>query len=100
MMSIVAWILLGVAAGVVANQLSGRRGAGLVSDALLGTAGASIAGFAFQMLAERGERSVSAWGLLVSLLGAVVFLTLSRAIVGPTRVPAPVRTQPTRRVRR
>lgn len=98
-MAIVAWILLGIFAGVVANQLSGRRGAGLVSDAILGIAGAAVAGFAFNTLAGRGE-DVGLIGLLLSFLGAGVALGIFRMLVGPSKAPPPRRTQPTRRVRR
>ena len=99
MMSIVAWVLLGIVAGVVANQLSGKRGVGLISDALLGIAGAAVAGFAFNMLAGT-EEGVGLMSMSLSLLGAGVFLTVSRAIAGPSRVSDPGRTQRTRRVRR
>jgi uncharacterized membrane protein YeaQ/YmgE (transglycosylase-associated protein family) len=97
-MSIIAWVLLGIVAGVVANQLSGKRGVGLVSDALLGIAGATVAGFAFSMLS--GTEGVGLMSMCLSLLGAGVFLTVSRAIAGPSRVWDPGRTQRTRRVRR
>jgi uncharacterized membrane protein YeaQ/YmgE (transglycosylase-associated protein family) len=98
-MSIVVWVLLGIVAGVVANQLSGKRGVGLVSDALLGIAGAAVAGFAFDMLSGTGE-GMSLMGMCLSLLGAGVCLTVSRAIAGPNRLSDPGRTQRTRRVRR
>jgi uncharacterized membrane protein YeaQ/YmgE (transglycosylase-associated protein family) len=98
-MSIVAWVLLGIVAGVVANQLSGKRGVGLVSDAVLGIAGAAVAGLAFNMLSGTDE-GMSLMGLCLSLLGAGVFLTVSRAIPGPSRVTDPGRTQRTRRARR
>jgi uncharacterized membrane protein YeaQ/YmgE (transglycosylase-associated protein family) len=98
-MSIVAWIILGIVSGVVANQLSGARGVGLVADAVVGVAGAAVAGFAYNMLAGR-ELGFSLVSLCVSLLGAGVFLTISRAIAGPNRASDPGRTQRTKRVRR
>jgi uncharacterized membrane protein YeaQ/YmgE (transglycosylase-associated protein family) len=98
-MSIVAWIMLGIVAGVVANQVSGKRGVGLVSDALLGIAGAAVAGFAFNMLAGT-EEGFSLMSMCLSLLGAAIFLTVSRAMAGPSRVSDPGRTQRTKRVRR
>ena len=98
-MSIVAWIILGIVSGVVANQLSGARGVGLISDAIVGIAGAAVAGFAFNMLAGR-ELGFSLTSLGASLLGAGVFLTISRAVAGPSRASDPGRTQRTKRVRR
>ena len=98
-MSIIAWIILGIVAAVVANQLSGKRGVGLVPDALVGIAGAAVAGFAYNMLAGR-ELGFSVASLCLSLLGAGVFLVFSRAIAGPDRVADPGRTQRTKRVRR
>ena len=97
-MSIIAWILLGIVAGVVANQLTGKRGDGLIPHALLGIAGAAVAGFAFNFLAGRAG-GLSVWGLLVSLLGAGVVLAVSSAIAGRS-APATVRTRPSKRVRR
>ena len=99
-MSIIAWIILGIVSGVVANQLSGARGVGLVSDTLVGIAGAAVAGFTYNMLAGR-ELGFSVLSLCLSLLGAGVFLTISRAIAGPDRAAwDPERTQRTKRVRR
>ena len=98
-MSIVAWIILGIVAAVVANQLSGKRGVGLVSDALVGIAGAAVAGFAYNMLAGR-ELGFSLTSLCSSLFGAAVFLGISRAMARPDGVSDPGRTQRTKRVRR
>jgi uncharacterized membrane protein YeaQ/YmgE (transglycosylase-associated protein family) len=98
-MSIVAWIILGFVSGVVANRLSGARGVGLVSVALVGIAGAAIAGFSYNMLAG-SELGISMVSLCLSLLGAGVFLTISQAIAGPSRVSDPGRTQRTKRARR
>ena len=98
-MPIVAWILLGVIAGVVANQLSGKRGIGLVSDVFLGIVGAAVAGFTFRMLADE-EQGFGLPAVGLSLLGAAVVLTISRASVGPSRVSAPARMQRNKRVRR
>lgn len=98
-MWLVAWILLGTVAGVVANQFSGKRSVGLVSDALLGVFGAAVAGFCFNMLAGREDGPMSLWGLFASLLGAVVVLGVSGAIAGRS-VPSPTRPPRTRRVRR
>lgn len=94
-MFVFAWILLGITAGVVANQLAGRRSVGLGFDAILGIAGAAVAGFAFNLLAGR-DGGLSLWGLFVSLIGAGVVLAVSSAMA-----PAPARTPSIkRRVRR
>jgi uncharacterized membrane protein YeaQ/YmgE (transglycosylase-associated protein family) len=93
-MSIIAWLMLGMVAGVVANQLSAKRGVGLVSDAVIGVAGAAVAGFAYKMLAGREGFGVTS--LLVSLLGAGVFLGVFRAMTGPARAAA---AEPVRRHR-
>jgi uncharacterized membrane protein YeaQ/YmgE (transglycosylase-associated protein family) len=97
--SIVAWILLGIVAGVVANQLSGRRGDGLSADAVVGIAGAAVAGFAFNTLTGRTD-GFSLASLCSSLLGAGVLLALTRAWLGPSKVPAPTRAPRNPRVRR
>jgi uncharacterized membrane protein YeaQ/YmgE (transglycosylase-associated protein family) len=97
-MSIIAWILLGIVVAVVFNQLGGRRGVGLVSDALVGIGGAAVLGFSFNVLAGTAG-GLSAWGLLVSLVGAGVALALAGAIADRA-APVPVRVRRTRKTRR
>ena len=99
MPSIIGWILLGIVAAVVANQLSGKRGVGLVPDAIVGIAGAAVAGFAFNMFVGREEGGMGLGGLFVSLVGAGGLLAASRSIVG-RRVPAPSRIRPKKPIRR
>lgn len=97
-MSIIAWLMLGIVAGVVANQLSGKRGVGLVFDAAIGIAGAAVAGFAYEMLT--GREGFGLTNLLISLLGAAIFLGGLRAMTGSGRAPEPEDVPPTKRVRR
>jgi len=97
-MSIIAWLMLGMVAGVVANQLSGRRGVGLASDAVIGIAGAAVAGFAYKMLT--GQAGFGLTSLLISLLGAGVFLGVFRAMTGSSRAPVAEPVRRPKRVRR
>ena len=97
-MSIVAWILLGVAAGLAAHQLAGKRGVGLIPAILLGVFGAAVTGFAFNTLAGRDDGRMGLWGLVVPLVGAGAVLAVSSTITG-RRVPAPVRIRRAKRIR-
>ena len=99
MLSMIAWVLLGIVAGVVTNRLLGRRSGRLASDAFVGVFGAAVAGLAFDLIAGIGDGGMSLSGLFVSLAGAGVALAVSSAIVR-YREPVPVRIRSSRPVRR
>jgi uncharacterized membrane protein YeaQ/YmgE (transglycosylase-associated protein family) len=77
-MSIVWFLLIGLAAGWLAGHLVKRRGSGWVEDMIIGVIGALIGGFLF------GQLGVNTGGLVGSLLsatvGAVILLFLLRYI--------------------
>jgi uncharacterized membrane protein YeaQ/YmgE (transglycosylase-associated protein family) len=87
-MGIIAWIVLGIGAGVLANMLvRGRRSQGLFLTCLIGVAGALLGGWAatalFHVHALQGFFNVSTW--LAAIAGAAVLLLAYRVTTGNGR---------------
>jgi uncharacterized membrane protein YeaQ/YmgE (transglycosylase-associated protein family) len=86
-MSIIAWIVLGLAAGLLANMLiPGKRSQGIVLTCLIGIAGAVGGGWvattAFHVHALHGFFNLSTW--LTAIAGSAVLLLASRLATGRT----------------
>ena len=109
-MGIIAWIVLGLGAGLLANMLiPGRRSQGLIITCVIGIAGALLGGWLatklFHVVTLHGFFNLSTW--LTAIAGAAVLLLAyhlltsrstgsSRAQPRPrpvTPVGAPVNTQ-------
>ena len=76
-MGIIAWIVLGLGAGLLGNMLiPGRRSQGLVITCLLGVAGALLGGWLatklFHVVTVHGFFNASTW--LTAIAGAAVLL--------------------------
>jgi uncharacterized membrane protein YeaQ/YmgE (transglycosylase-associated protein family) len=81
-MSILAWIVLGLIAGFIASMLVNRRGGSLVLDLLLGVVGAFVGGFLFTRFGQAGVSGINLYSILVATIGAVVVLFIYHALVG------------------
>jgi uncharacterized membrane protein YeaQ/YmgE (transglycosylase-associated protein family) len=78
-MGIIAWIVLGLAAGLLANLLiPGRRTQGLIVTCLIGVAGALGGGWAateiFHVHTLHGFFSLSTW--ITAVVGAAILLLI------------------------
>jgi uncharacterized membrane protein YeaQ/YmgE (transglycosylase-associated protein family) len=82
LMSILAWIVLGLIAGFVASKLVDRSGGSLVLDLLLGVVGAFVGGFLFTRFGAAGVTGLNLYSILVAIVGAVVVLFIYHAIAG------------------
>ena len=87
-MGIIAWIILGLAAGRVAKMLvPGRDRFGLVITALVGIAGAVLGGFVatrlFDVSGTQGFFNLSTW--VTAIAGAAVLLFAYHLISGQNR---------------
>jgi uncharacterized membrane protein YeaQ/YmgE (transglycosylase-associated protein family) len=76
-MGIIAWIVLGLAAGLLANMLvPGRRSQGLILTCVIGIVGALLGGWAatklFHIHSLNGFFNVSTW--ITAIIGAAVLL--------------------------
>jgi uncharacterized membrane protein YeaQ/YmgE (transglycosylase-associated protein family) len=77
-MGILIWIVIGLIAGWLANQILGGRHGGLLHNLAVGLVGAIVGGLIFGSL---NIMPVGFVGALVSAtIGAVVFLLIWRAI--------------------
>ncbi|EHR1567349.1 GlsB/YeaQ/YmgE family stress response membrane protein [Salmonella enterica] len=81
-MGIIAWIIFGLIAGVIAKLLMpGRDGGGFILTCILGIVGAVIGGWLATMFGIGG--SISGFNLhsfLVAVVGAIVVLVIFRLL--------------------
>ena len=76
-MGVIAWIVLGLGAGLLANMLiPGRRSQGLVITCLIGIGGALLGGWLatklFHVVTLHGFFNISTW--LTAIAGAAILL--------------------------
>jgi uncharacterized membrane protein YeaQ/YmgE (transglycosylase-associated protein family) len=79
-MSLLAWIILGLLAGFIGSKLVNKTGEGVILDIGLGIVGAVVGGFLFNLFGASGVTGLNAYSLLVSVIGAVLFLVAYHAI--------------------
>jgi uncharacterized membrane protein YeaQ/YmgE (transglycosylase-associated protein family) len=78
------WIIFGLIVGIIAKLLMpGRDPGGFIITILLGIAGALLGGFMGRALGLYGPGEAA--GFLMSLLGAILLLTLYRFLGGRRR---------------
>jgi uncharacterized membrane protein YeaQ/YmgE (transglycosylase-associated protein family) len=78
-MGILAWIVIGLIAGWLANAILGGRGGGLLYNLAVGLVGAIVGGFLFAKLNIAVVQDF--WGsLITATVGAIIFLLIWRAI--------------------
>ena len=75
-MSILAWIVVGILAGWLAERVTGRNH-GLLTNLVVGIIGAFIGGFIFSsLLGFRYEEGFNLPSIVVATVGAVVLLAV------------------------
>jgi uncharacterized membrane protein YeaQ/YmgE (transglycosylase-associated protein family) len=79
-MSVIAWIVLGLIVGFIASQIMNKRGEGVPFDILLGMVGAVVGGWIFNAAGAVGVTGFNIWSLMVAVVGAVVFLVVWHAV--------------------
>jgi uncharacterized membrane protein YeaQ/YmgE (transglycosylase-associated protein family) len=84
-MGIIAWIILGLAAGMIAKQLiPGKDSQGLVITALIGVGGALLGGFVatklFNVDGIQGFFNLATW--VTAIVGATVLLVAYYLVTG------------------
>jgi uncharacterized membrane protein YeaQ/YmgE (transglycosylase-associated protein family) len=103
-MGIIAWIVLGLGAGLLANMLiPGRRSQGLLLTCVIGVAGALLGGWVatklFHVVTLHGFFNLSTW--LTAIAGAAVLLLVFHLVTsrntGRSRSRSGSRTRSRRR---
>ena len=84
-MAILAWIIIGGLAGLVASLLVQGSGMGLLLDIVVGIVGAFIGGLIFSAFGGPGFTGFNLWSFVVALVGAIILLLIVRAVRGGGR---------------
>lgn len=84
-MSILAWIVIGLVAGVLASLVMGGTGYGIIGDIVIGIVGAFIGGWLFSTFGISTPIGGMGGTIFVAFIGAVVLLLILRLIRGSTR---------------
>jgi uncharacterized membrane protein YeaQ/YmgE (transglycosylase-associated protein family) len=79
-MSFLAWIVLGLIAGLIGSRIANKKGEGLILDIILGIVGAVVGGWLFTRFGAAGVSGVNLYSILVAVIGSVVVLVLYHAI--------------------
>lgn len=87
-MGLLAWIIVGLIAGWLADMVMGGRGRGVIYSIVLGIVGALVGGFLASALFALPDplSGVNITSLLVAFLGAVVVIAIVRALPGRSPV--------------
>ncbi|HEX7181832.1 MAG TPA: GlsB/YeaQ/YmgE family stress response membrane protein [Thermoanaerobaculia bacterium] len=86
-MGLIAWVVLGLIAGVIAKLLMpGRDPGGCIVTILIGIVGALLGGFLSTALGFGGLSGDLDWrSLIIAVLGSIVLLVIWRMIRGRRR---------------
>jgi uncharacterized membrane protein YeaQ/YmgE (transglycosylase-associated protein family) len=79
-MSILAWLALGLLAGFVGSKIVNKSGDGVLLDIVLGIVGAFVGGWLFNTFGRSGVTGLNLYSLLVAVVGSVIFLAVYHAI--------------------
>lgn len=77
-MSLLTWVVAGLLVGVLVGAVVARQGR--IQDAIVGVVGAVIGGWLHSELTGSSITLVNPAGLAVALLGAALFVLLSRTL--------------------
>ncbi len=77
-MSILSWIVVGLAAGLLSGLAV--EGYGLLEDSIVGVVGSIVGGWVYVTIAGADVTAFSPAGALAATLGSLLFLALSRGL--------------------
>jgi uncharacterized membrane protein YeaQ/YmgE (transglycosylase-associated protein family) len=81
-MDILAWLIVGLVAGVLASLVVGGSGYGIIGDIVAGIAGAFVGGWLFSEMRWGTPFEGLAGTIFVAFIGAVLLLLVVRLIRG------------------
>ena len=80
--TILAWLIVGGIAGLLASVVVQGGGLGVLGDIIVGIIGAFIGGFVMNALGFAGATGFNLWTLFVAFIGAVILLFIVRLFSG------------------
>ena len=82
-MGIIAWIVVGLIAGVLAKLIMpGDDPGGFIVTILLGIVGAFVGGFVVNLFGGAGVSGFNLWSIIGATLGAIILLAIYRLVAG------------------
>jgi len=82
-MGILAWIVVGLIAGMLGKLIMpGDDPGGIIVTILIGIVGAFVGGFVMNLLGFGDVSGFNIYSILVATLGAIILLAIYRAVVG------------------
>jgi uncharacterized membrane protein YeaQ/YmgE (transglycosylase-associated protein family) len=81
-MSIVAWLFIGVVAGFIASKVINKRGEGFFMDLILGLVGSLVGGFLFRLIGIGGYGGIG-FSIIVATIGAIILLLIYHKLIRP-----------------
>lgn len=82
-MSIIAWLVVGLLAGWIANMIMSSGAGGLLADLVLGILGAMIGGFVMGLITGTDYTTgINIPTILVSIVGAIILIGAYRLVTG------------------
>jgi uncharacterized membrane protein YeaQ/YmgE (transglycosylase-associated protein family) len=82
-MGILAWIVVGLIAGLLGKLIMpGDDPGGIIVTILIGIVGAFVGGFVMNLLGFGDVSGFNLYSILVATLGAIILLATYRAVVG------------------
>ena len=79
-MGIIAWLVLGLAAGFIGSKIINKSGEGFFLDIILGIVGAVVGGWLFSFFGGHGVTGLNIYSLVVAVVGAIIVLVAYHAI--------------------
>jgi uncharacterized membrane protein YeaQ/YmgE (transglycosylase-associated protein family) len=86
-MSIIAWLILGLIAGFIGSKIVDSSGQGLLLDIVLGIVGAMVGGFLFSLLGASPVTGLNVYSLFVAVIGSIAVLLVYHALAGRKHTP-------------
>jgi uncharacterized membrane protein YeaQ/YmgE (transglycosylase-associated protein family) len=85
-MGIIAWLIVGLIAGLLARwAVPGEGPGGVIGDITVGIVGAFIGGWIFNAFGHTGVTGINLYSIVVAFIGGVVLLLILRAFTRPRR---------------
>ena len=80
-MGILAWIVVGLIAGVLAKLIMpGDDPGGIIVTIIIGIVGAFVGGFVVNLFGGAGVSGFNLWSIVVATLGAIILLAIYRLV--------------------